>query len=74
MKEKIAMYFSLVLCFAMGCFFGGYALMAHLRMNALEANQAVFQQNVEQFAKQVNEEFLKRPIKTKDINQEEVKK
>lgn len=65
MKERLSVISSVVVIFLFGCLFGGYALWMNLRLNGLANEQAEFRQNVEQFAKQVNEEFKKRdkPLK-----------
>ena len=63
MKERLALISSVITIFILGCLFGGYALWINLRMNALDNSFNSLKQGVEQFAKQVNEEFKKRDQK-----------
>lgn len=66
MKDKLSAVSSVLLIFLVGCLFGCYALWINLRVNSLESNQVSFQKGVEQFAKQINDEFAKRPVVEKD--------
>ena len=62
MKERLTVISSAIVIFLLGCLFGGYSLWSTLKINSLEVRLTNFQKNVEEFAKQVNDEFKKRPV------------
>jgi len=59
MKEAFLRASSVIMLFVAGCLFGSYALYMHLRISTLEQQHSAFVKDVENFAKQVNEEFKK---------------
>lgn len=59
MQETLTKTASILVIFVLGCIVGFSALYLHMRISALETQQVLFQKNVEQFAKQVNDEFAK---------------
>jgi len=63
MKEKLSLPTFVVVIFLAGCLFGAHSLYLHLKIDSALSNHAALQKGVEGFAKQVNDEFKKRPVK-----------
>jgi sensor domain CHASE-containing protein len=64
-KKRLSAISSAIIILMFGCLMGGYGLWMHLKVSAVAQDQAAFKQNVEQFAKKVNEEFNKISSKEK---------
>ena len=62
MKEKVSAAAAVLGVFVIGCLTGGYLLWMSLRLDGLTNDIIAFKKDVQQFAKQVNEEFQKRPV------------
>lgn len=63
MKDVFVKSAAVLAVFVAGCLFGSTLLYLNLRLSAIEQQQIAFQKNVEQFAKQVNDEFAKFRVK-----------
>jgi len=62
MKEKVSAVATVLGIFVIGCLTGGYMLWMSLRLDGLTNEFVAFKKDVQQFAKQVNDEFKKRPV------------
>lgn len=63
MIETIKSISYLIIIFSFGIVVGFGTFYLHTRISNIEAQQAMFQKNVEGFAKQVNDEFAKFRVK-----------